>query len=138
MRSLRFLLGIALACALGVGISGCVGPMRAANSGVTTLPNFQLGQLVPMQTFSTQDTIVFYVAVTWEDVSQDAGWCDVVWNWYKDGKLVAHYENDRAYFKGAPNLRHLVRPAASLGTGHIRAECLIDGHPIASQEFDIQ
>jgi hypothetical protein len=138
LRFFRLLLGFALACAVGTGFSGCVGQISAANSGVTTLPNFQVGRLVPMQTFSIEDTIVFYVAVTWENVSEDAGLRDVEWNWYKDGKLVAHLEHERGYFKGAPNLRHMARPAASLGTGHFRAECSIDGHPIASQEFDIR
>jgi hypothetical protein len=138
MRTLRLLLGFALACTICAGFSGCVGPISAADSGVTTLANFQIGNMVPIRTFTTQDTIVFYVAVTWENISMDAGLRDVEWRWYKDGKMVAHFENERGYFKGAPNLRHLIRPAASLGTGHFRAECLIDGHPIASQEFDIQ
>jgi hypothetical protein len=96
------------------------------------------GRFVPMQVFTTQDVICFYVSVTWQDVTQEAGYRYVVWNWYKGGNLVVHQENDRAYFKGAPNTRVLKRPASALGTGHFRAECLIGGEKMAEAEFDIR
>lgn len=126
-----------LAATAGLLVQGCAGEMHATNSGVTTLENYMSGRFVPTQQFTSQDVICFYVSVTWEDVTQEAGWRYVVWNWYKDGKLVVHQENDHAYFKGAPNTRVLKRPAAALGTGHFRAECLIGGQKMAEAEFDI-
>jgi hypothetical protein len=138
MKSLRHSFGVFLLLALSIGFQGCVTGIRASNSGVTTLNNYLAGNLAPMTAFSTTDVIRFYVSVTWADVTQDAGWQDVVWNWYKDGQLVGHRENQHAYFKGAPNTRFATQPAAALGAGHFRAECLIDGRSIASAEFDIR
>jgi hypothetical protein len=137
MKPIRILVGLVLLSAVSVAFQGCVGGIRASNSGVTTLPNFVTGNLTPMTTFSTTDVIRFYVSVTWDDVSQEAGWRDVIWNWYKDGKLVGHRENDRAYLKGAPNTRFATQPASALGTGHFMVECLIDGKQIAARKFDI-
>jgi len=137
MKSLRIVIGLILLSAVSIGFQGCV-TFRAANSGVTTQENFLTGHLVPMTTFSTTDIIRFYVSVTWEPVTQEPGWEDVIWNWYKDGKLVGHRENERAYFKGALNTRTVRLPASALGTGHFRAECLINGEQVAAAEFDIK
>lgn len=138
MKSIRCLSGVFLLLALSLGFQGCVTGIRSTNSGVTTLNNYLAGNLTPMTTFSTTDVIRFYVSITWADVTEDAGWQDVVWNWYKDGQLVGHRENQHAYFKGAPNTRYATQPASALGTGHFRVECLVDGKPIASSEFDIR
>ena len=138
MISIRKLIGLPLLLALCVMFQGCVTGIRASNSGVTTLNNYLAGNLTPMTTFATTDVIRFYVSVTWADVTQDAGWQDVVWNWYKDGQLVGHRENQHAYFKGAPNTRFATQPASALGTGHFRVECLIDSKVIALSEFDIK
>jgi|HubBroStandDraft_1064217.scaffolds.fasta_scaffold453214_1 hypothetical protein len=138
MKSLRLFVGIALLGAVGLGLQGCVSGFRAANSGVTTLQSFQDGTLVPTTTFATTDIICFYVSVTWDQITQDPGWLDAEWFWYKDGKVVAHFENDRANFRGAPNLRVRRESAAALGVGHFTAEYLLDGKQIASVEFDIK
>ncbi len=138
MKSIRVVIGLILLTAASFGFQGCATTFRAANSGVTTLRNFQLGNLTPRTTFSMADIIRFYVNVTWDDVTQEPGWQDVTWNWYKDGKLVGHRENDMAYFKGAPNTRFATQPAAGLGTGHFKVECLINDKQIAAAEFDIK
>lgn len=138
MKSIKIVISLILLSAVSIAFQGCVSGFRAANSGVTTKANFLIGNLASRTTFSTEDTICFYVSVTWADVNQEPGWQEVAWNWYKDGKLVGHLENDRAYFKGAPNTRHLFQPASALGTGHIKAECLINGDQIAVAEFDIK
>jgi hypothetical protein len=138
MKSLRLFVGIAVFGAVGLGLQGCVSGFRAANSGVTTLQNYLGGNLVPTATFSTTDIICFYVSVTWDQVTEDPDWQVVDWNWYKDGKVVGHYENDRAVFRGAPNLRVEKQSAAALGVGHFTAECLIGGKQIATTEFDIK
>jgi len=138
MKFIRVALGVLSAVAVGLCFQGCVTGFRAANSGVTTAANYNHGNLVPMTTFSLNDIIRFYVSVTWDDVTQEPGWEVVSWNWYKGGKIVGHFENDRAYFKGAPNTRILTQPASALGTGHFTAECLINGKQIAQAEFDIQ
>ena len=138
MKSLRKFVGLVVLCAVAIGLQGCVSGIRAANSGVTTLPNYLSGNLVPMATFSTTDIIRFYVSITWDNVNQEAGTRDVAWNWYKDGQLVGHRENERAYLKSAPNTRFATQPASALGTGHFRVECLIGGERIASAEFDIR
>lgn len=138
MKSIRVLIGLILLSAASLGFQGCVVGFRSANSGVTTLQNFVTGNMAPMTTFSTNDVIRFYVNVTWDDVTQEPGWETVVWNWYKDGQLVGHRENDRAYFKGAPSTRFATQPAAALGIGHFRAECLINGKQIAVAEFEIR
>jgi len=131
-------LSLTLLSVVSLGLPGCVGEFRSANSGVTTLPNFLSGNLVPMTTFTTSDVIRFYVCVTWDNVTQEPGWEDVVWNWYKDGKIVGHLEHARAYFKGAPSTRFATQPASALGVGHFQAECLINGKQIATAEFDIR
>ena len=138
MKIARSLVVLILWGAVSLSFQGCVTGMRAVNSGVTTLPNFLSGNLVPMSTFSTSDVIRFYVSLTWDDVTKEAGSREVVWNWYKDGKLVGHRENDWAYFRSAPNTRFATQPASALGVGHIRAECLIDGQQVAVAEFDIR
>jgi hypothetical protein len=138
MKSLKIVIGLILLVAVSIGFQGCVTGFRAANSGVTTKANFLIGHLAPRTTFSTADVICFYVSVTWADVNQEPGWEEVAWNWYKDGQLVGHRENDRAYFKGAPNTRHVMQPASALGTGHFKVECLINGDQIAAAEFDIK
>lgn len=120
-------------------LSGCAQqPIRAVGNGVTTLDNFISGHFIPVHEFTTQDTIYFYVSVTWDDVSKENGYRVVEWNWYKDGNLVVHHENDHAYFKSAPNTRSIKEPAEALGKGHIRAEFLIDGIRVAQEEFDIK
>jgi|HubBroStandDraft_5_1064220.scaffolds.fasta_scaffold446805_1 hypothetical protein len=138
MKSLRNIVGVSVLLALSLVFQGCVTGIRAANSGVTTESNFIEGNLTPMTTFAVSDVIRFYVSITWADVTQDAGWQDIVWNWYKDGQLVGHRENLHAYFRGAPNTRFATQPASALGTGHFRVECLVDGKSIASSEFDIK
>jgi hypothetical protein len=137
MKSLRILIGAALLGAAGLGLQGCVS-FSAANSGVTTLQNFLEGNLVPTTTFSTTDIICFYVSVTWSDVTEDPGWETVEWNWYKDGKVVGHFENYHAEFRGAPSLRVLKQPAAALGVGHFTADCTVAGTKVATAEFDIK
>jgi hypothetical protein len=138
MKFAKSLVALILLGMIGLSFQGCVTGMRAVNSGVTTLPNYLSGNLVPMTTFSTSDIIRFYVSFTWDDVTQEAGSREVTWNWYKDGKLIGHRENDRAYFRSAPNTRFATQPASALGTGHFRAECLIDGQQVAFAEFDIR
>jgi hypothetical protein len=132
-------LAVGVACvALGLLLSGCAGTLRSAGSVLTTKENLESGRLVPQETFSLQDIICFHVDVTWDDITQDAGFRDMKWNWYKDGKLVAHFENDHAYFRGAPNARVQMQPASGLGVGHFRVECVADNKLIASAEFDIK
>jgi hypothetical protein len=138
MKSLRIFAGIVLLGTAGLGLSGCASGFRSVNSGVTTLQNYLQGSLVPMTTFSTTDIIRFYVSVTWDDVTEDPDWQVVDWNWYKDGKIVGHYENDRAVFRGAPNLRFITQPAAALGVGHFSVECIIGGKQVATAEFDVK
>ena len=138
MKSIKIVISLILLSAVSIAFQGCVSGFRAANSGVTTKANFLIGHLAPRTTFSTADVICFYVSVTWADVNQEPGWEEVTWNWYKDGQLVGHRENDRAYFKGAPNTRHVMQPASALGTGHFKVECLINGDQIAAAEFDIK
>ena len=139
MKSIRKVIGLVLWIAVGIGLQGCVsGGIRAVNSGVTTLQNYGSGNLVPMTTFSMTDVIRFYVNITWDDVTEEAGIRDVIWNWYKEGRLVGQHENNRAYLKSAPNTRFATQPAAALGPGHFRVECLIDGKQIAAAEFDIR
>jgi len=121
-----------------LGLSGCVTSFRSADAVLTTKENLERGRLVGQDTFDLQDIIGFHVDITWDDVSQEAGWCDIQWNWYKDDKLVAHYENDRAYLRAAPNPRVKLQPASSLGVGHFRVECVVNGKPIASAEFNIK
>jgi hypothetical protein len=99
--------------------------------------NFESGRIVPQNTFTLQDIICFHVDVTWEPVTQEYGDATVDWNWYKDGQVVAHFENYHAYLKGAPSGRMKSQAASGLGVGHFRVECVVDGHPIASAEFDI-
>ena len=138
MKTIKIIIGLLSLGVVNMGLQGCVSGIRATNSGVTTLPNYLSGNLVPMSTFSTADVIRFYVSVTWDDVTQEAGFRDVIWNWYKDGKVVGHLENQRGYFKGAPNTRFATQPASALGVGHFRVECLVDDKPIAAAEFDIK
>jgi len=138
MKSFRIFIGIALLGAAALGLQGCVTGMRAANSGVTTLQNYLAGSLVPTTEFATTDIICFYVSVTWDDVTDDPQWEVVEWFWYKDGKVVGHYENDHARFYGAPNLRVQRQSAAALGVGHFTAECDVGGKRIATTEFDIK
>jgi hypothetical protein len=138
MKTKPMIFAIAATCLILVGLTGCVSTIRSAGSVLTTKENFQMGRLIGQNTFSLQDVICFHVDITWDNVSQDVGWSDIEWNWYKDGKLVAHYENDRAYLQGAPNGRTKMQPASGLGVGHFKAECEVDGKPIASAEFDIQ
>lgn len=97
-----------------------------------------MGNLVKQNTFSLQDIICFQVDITWDDINEEY-WADMEWNWYdENGKLVAHHENNRAPLKGAPNSRHCLQPAADLGVGHFRVECVADGKQIAFAEFDIK
>jgi hypothetical protein len=138
MKSIRIVAGLIVLGAMCICFQGCVTGIRAANSGVTTLPNFIIGNIEPLTVFTTKDVIRFYVNITWDDVTQEAGQHAVVWNWYKEGKLVGHRENERAYLKGAPNTRFATQPASALGVGHFKAECLIDGKQIAVAEFDIK
>ena len=139
LRSIKVFVGLLTFASAGILLQGCVSGIRAANSGVTTLANYETGNLVPMTVFSTTDVIRFYVSITWDDVNQEAGSRVVDWNWYdKEGKLVGHHENFRAYLKSAPNTRFATQPASALGVGHFRVECRIDGQPIASAEFDIR
>jgi hypothetical protein len=138
MKTKPMIFAIAATCLILGGLTGCVGTIRSAGSVLTTKTNLEMGRLVGQNKFSLQDIICFHVDITWDDVSQDAGWREIAWNWYKDGKLVAHYENDRAYLRGAPSGRTKLQPASALGVGHFRVECVVDGSPIASAEFDIQ
>jgi hypothetical protein len=137
MKSPRTVIGIFLLCALGFCLQGCVSGLRATTAGVTTKANFENGSLLPMTTFASTDIIRAYVSVTWSDVTQEPGWMDVVWIWYKGDTLVGQRENDRAYFRGAPNTRSIGMPASALGMGHFRVECIVDGTKISSVEFDI-
>jgi hypothetical protein len=138
MKSIRTVVGLILLGAISLNFQGCATGFRAANSGVTTLPNFLNGNLEPMTTFSMRDVIRFYVNVTWDNITVEGGQHDVIWNWYKDGKLVGHLENTRGYFHGAPNTRFATQPASGLGIGHFKVECLIDDNQIAAAEFDIR
>jgi hypothetical protein len=137
MKSPRKLIAIVLLCAVGVCLQGCVSGIRATTSGVTTKANFENGSLVPMTSFATTDILQAYVSVTWDDVTQQPDWMDVIWNWYKGDKLVGQRENPRARFFGSPNTRSIRMPASALGTGHFRVECLVNGTKISSVEFDI-
>jgi hypothetical protein len=144
MNTSKLSFRLILACAALFALSGCVSNIRSAGSVLTTRQSLEMGQLVPQSTFTLQDVIAFHVDITWDPVTLDAGSEDIQWNWYKDGKLVAHYENYRAYLKGAPNGRTKLQSASSLGVGHFKVECLISsnsltsGRPIASAEFDIK
>jgi hypothetical protein len=102
------------------------GTLRSAESGLTTNENLDSGRLIPQHVFFPEDIICFHVDVTWDDVTQDAGYRDMKWNWYKDGTLVAHFENYHAYFRGAPNARVEKQAASGLGLGHFRVECLAE------------
>jgi hypothetical protein len=135
---IKIIVGLISLSAVIIGLQGCVSGIRATNSGVTTLANFESGNLVPMTTFSTTDVVRFYVSVTWDDVTKEAGFHDVIWNWYQNGKVVGHLEDQNGYFKGAPNMRFATQPASGLGTGHFSVECLIDGKRTAAAEFDIK
>jgi hypothetical protein len=137
MKSPLNVIGLVLLCASAVCFQGCVTGLRAATAGVTTKANFENGSLVPMTSFATTDVIRTYVSVTWDDVTQEPGWSDVTWNWYKGDKLVGQHFNDRAYLRSSPNTRSIAMPAAALGTGHFRVECIVNGTKISSVEFDI-
>jgi hypothetical protein len=138
MKTKQILLVLAVSLLTLVGFSGCASPFRSAGSVLTTKGNWAMGNLVEQKTFSLQDIICFQVDITWDDINREY-WADMEWNCYDEkGKLVAHHENDRAPLKGAPNSRHLLQPAADLGVGHFRVECLADGEVLASQEFDIK
>jgi hypothetical protein len=124
--------------ALVLFLSGCASNIRSAGSVLTTKQSLENGQLVPQTTFTLQDVIAFQVNITWDNLDVDAGQVDIEWNWYRDGKKIAHFENYRAYLKGAPNARVKLQPAASLGVGHFRVECVVDGKVLAAADGDIK
>ena len=90
-----------------------------------------------MDVFSSEDVIRYYVSVTWDDVTKEAGNQKVTWNWYKDGQLVSTNEK-YFYVKKAPFEIFTTRPDSALGLGHFKVETLVGNKLMASTEFEIK
>jgi hypothetical protein len=106
------------------------------NCCVTSGENLMKGKLIPVASFTSQDVIRFYVSVRWDDPTKGAGIHDINYNWYAGDKLVSTFYR-RANFIRTPAEMHSTRAAADLGTGHFKAEILIDKKVVGSKEFDI-
>lgn len=115
------------------------GPIQAVHGVsccLTTVGNYKEGKLVPITAFTSQDVIIFYVAVGWDDPTKAAGIHDIDYNWYKGDKLVSTFSR-RALFNRSPADLRTTRAASALGTGHFKAEVQIDKKTVESKEFDI-
>jgi hypothetical protein len=130
-----------------VNVSGGVPVVVRANSQptqavhpvsccLTSAENYLKGKRIPVATFTSQDFIRLYVTVGWDDPSKGAGVHDIVYNWYKGDKLVSTF-NRQAELVRTPADLHSTRAASDLGTGHFKAEILVDKMVMGSQAFDI-
>jgi len=139
MKINKTILIVLIALASSALFSGCASvPVRASSSVLTTKNSFLHGKLIPQKTYNLEDVIRFHDDLTWDDVANEAGTRQIKWNWYKDSVLVAADKHENAYLKRAPSPRFTMRPAAGLGRGHFKVECLVDDVSVASEEFDIQ
>jgi hypothetical protein len=110
--------------------------VHAVSCCLTSGENFTKGKRIPVTTFTSQDVIRLYVAVGWDDPTKGAGVHDINYNWYSGDKLVSTFFR-RADFVRSPAELHSTRAASDLGTGHFKAEILIDKKVVGSKEFDI-
>jgi hypothetical protein len=110
--------------------------IHALSCCLTSGENVMKGKRIPMATFTSQDVIRLYVGVRWDDPTKGAGIHDINYNWYAGDKLVSTFYR-RADFVRTPAELHSTRAASDLGTGHFKAEILIDKKSVGSKEFDI-
>ena len=121
-------------------VSGCttISSQRqfvATASVMTTQDSVNHGQFNPESFYTDRDTIDFSVFVTWADVTKPMGIHKVIWNWYKEGKLVSSSTKD-IVFEVSPFHLWSRRPALGLGKGHFRVKVSIDNIIIAERDFE--
>jgi hypothetical protein len=136
MKLTQSIVSLIIACTTLALFSGCV-TVRPSGSVLTSQSNYLRGKRVPVDVFSSEDVIRYYVSVTWDDVTKEAGNQKVTWNWYKDGQLVSTNEK-YFYVKKAPFEIFTTRPASALGLGHFKVETLVGNKLMASTEFEIK
>jgi hypothetical protein len=123
-----------------ISIGGCAGrPLQISslNTILTNGESLAKGKKIPTDTFGLQDEIVFYVYITWDDPTQKYGWHPVIWNWYKNGKLVSTAEK-KLKFNTTPYGLWTHKTASVLGSGHFKVETVVDGKVVGSTVFDIK
>jgi hypothetical protein len=120
-------------------VAGCSSvPVRRVGSIVGSTPVGTRGQkVVPQHEFTVSDVVHFMVTLTWDDVKRSAGVHAVTCNWYREGNLVSTWTSK-------PDLRHAPatvvssHSALALGGGEFKVELLVDGAPVAHEEFTIR
>ena len=119
---------------------GCAGRPLQISSMNTILTNgdsLTKGKKIPAVVFGLQDEIVFFVYIKWDDPAQKYGAHPVIWNWYKDKKLVSTAAKN-VNFDVTPTELWTHRTAAVLGSGHFKVETSVDGKIAGAAEFDIK
>ena len=131
------LLSLAFASCASLENQSVIAPtIHLAGAVLTTAKSVTLGERTPMEKFTTKDVIQYFVDVTWDDVTKEAGMHRVSWNWYKETKLVST-DTKPFQMKIAPFNIWTRRAAYVLGTGKFRVDVLIDGVVTASANFEI-
>jgi hypothetical protein len=132
MRRMWFVVVAAMPCV------GCVDHGLTASSAVLTSgASLAAGKRTEVSHFGRDDFVFQLVDVTWPDVSDYGGIHEVVWNWYKGGKLASTSHDDHMRFASSPFTLRTSRAAATLGTGQFSVETLVDGNVMARNRFDI-
>jgi len=102
------------------------------NGGETSL-----WEEIPMSAIQSKDKVYMVSYVRWEPVEESAGFHDITWNWYQGTQRVHRCESTHLKLEKTPYRLWCRTQAAGLGLGHFRVEMLIDGVPMASNEFDV-
>jgi hypothetical protein len=117
-------------------LSAGVEDVRVMNHFVTSGEQLAHAKHTVMKTFSSRDSIVFFVPLQFNSGRTYLGKHAITWNWYVNNKLVSKSTKEL-------ELNHhpfeLVsgRATSSLGAGQCRVEVLMDGQFLASDTFTI-
>ncbi len=117
--------------------TGCTPPLHYAEPRLTSGADLSQGKRRPARTFDLDDRVVMLVDVTWPDPTEEGGFHQCQWRWYRDGQLASQSPVTRIRFVRTPMTLHTARPAAALGIGRYTVETLVDGTVVATSRFDI-
>ena len=115
---------------------GCATTPLVTSSVLTSGASLSSGKRTPVQTFSSQDFVVFLVDFQWTPVGESGGSHDVEWRWYQNDKLLSK-SRGVLVFTSTPYTLRTQRAAATLGIGRFKVETVVDGNIAASSEFNI-
>jgi hypothetical protein len=133
---LKALLILSVIISTGCATTHTANTPQVVGSMMTNGESLSKGKRISVQSFTSQDFVVYLVDFQWEPVTENGGSHLVEWRWYQNDKLLSRSAKTLV-FTSTPYTTRTQRAASTLGVGHFRVETLVDGVIAASNDFDI-